>query len=181
MRVKSIRSIGRRKVYDISVQDAEHYVLENGVVTHNTGSYYAADNIFIVGRQQDKKGQGESAELLGYNFIINVEKSRYVKEKSRIPVTVNFDSGINRYSGLLDMALESGHVVSPTNGWYQRVNVSTGEVIGKKFNKADANSPEFMDPIVFDEAFKTWVRDTYSVGGGKSIYSEDKPPVVEDE
>ena len=47
------------------------------VVGGGTGSYYAADNIYILGRQQEKEG----TEVIGYNFIINVEKSRYTKEK----------------------------------------------------------------------------------------------------
>src|SRR6056300_2115850 len=42
------------------------------IVGGGTGSYYSADNIFILGRQQDKDGK----EVSGYNFIINVEKSR---------------------------------------------------------------------------------------------------------
>ncbi len=79
------------------------------IVGGGTGSYYSADNIYILGRQQEKDGQ----DLVGYNFIINVEKSRYVREKARIPVTVRFDGGISRYSGLLDMALESGAVFAP--------------------------------------------------------------------
>src|SRR5687768_11447811 len=77
------------------------------VVSGGTGSYYSADNIYIIGRQQNKDG----TELSGYNFVINVEKSRYVREKSKIPVTVKFDGGISRYSALLDIALESEHVI----------------------------------------------------------------------
>lgn len=49
-KIKSIRPIGNHKVHDISVADVEHYVMSNGVVTHNTGQYYAADNIFIFSR-----------------------------------------------------------------------------------------------------------------------------------
>ena len=41
MKVKSVRNVGRKPVYDLSVNsdeyDDQHYVLENGVVTHNTG------------------------------------------------------------------------------------------------------------------------------------------------
>ena len=50
------------------------------VVGGGTGIYYSADNIWILGRQQDKVG----TEIKGYHFVINVEKSRYVKEKSKI-------------------------------------------------------------------------------------------------
>ena len=56
------------------------------VVSGGTGIYYSADNIWIIGRQQDKKG----TEIQGYHFIINVEKSRYVKEKSKIPISVSW-------------------------------------------------------------------------------------------
>ena len=55
------------------------------VVGGGTGIYYSADNIWILGRQQDKKG----TEVQGYHFVINVEKSRFVKEKSKIPITVS--------------------------------------------------------------------------------------------
>lgn len=41
MKIKSIKSVGRKPVYDLSVKDdnydKQQYVLENGVVTHNTG------------------------------------------------------------------------------------------------------------------------------------------------
>ena len=67
------------------------------VVGGGTGSYYAADNIFILGRQQEKDG----TEVIGYNFIINVEKSRYVREKSKIPVTVKHDGGISKWSAIV--------------------------------------------------------------------------------
>ena len=98
------------------------------IVGGGTGSYYSADNIYILGRQQEKDG----TEIVGYNFIINVEKSRYVKEKSKIPVSVAFEGGINKYSGLLDIALDGGFVTKPANGWYAKVDKSTGEIGDKK-------------------------------------------------
>jgi hypothetical protein len=167
MQIKNVKAIGKRKVYDISVKDAEHYILENGVVTHNTGSYYSADNIYIIGRQQEKDG----TEVVGYNFIINVEKSRYVKEKSKIPISVSFDGGISKYSGLLDLAIESGHVVKPTNGWYAKVDQTTGE-IGEKKRAADTSTPEFMESILNDNKFKEFVKQKYEIAYG-NIMGED--------
>jgi hypothetical protein len=166
MKIKNIKPIGKRKVYDLSVKEVEHYVLENGVVTHNTGSYYSADNIYILGRQQEKDG----SELIGYNFIINVEKSRYVREKAKIPVTVRFDGGISKFSGLLDMALESGHVTKPSNGWYARVDLDTGEVEDKKFRLKNTDNADFWSPILESASFKAWVKDNYQFS---AIMSED--------
>ena len=84
------------------------------VVGGGTGIYYSADNIWIVGRQQDKTG----TEIKGYHFIINIDKSRYVKEKSKIPISVSWEGGIQCYSGLLDVAVNGGYIVKPSNGWY---------------------------------------------------------------
>ena len=77
------------------------------VVGGGTGIYYSADNIWIIGRRQNKKG----TEVVGYDFIINVDKSRFVKEKSKIPISVSWDGGIEAYSGLLEVALAG-------NYWY---------------------------------------------------------------
>ena len=71
------------------------------VVGCGTGIYYSADNIWIIGRQQVKSG----TEVQGYNFVIKVEKSRFVKEQSKIPVSVSWEGGIQPYSGLLQFAL----------------------------------------------------------------------------
>jgi hypothetical protein len=168
MQIKNVKPVGKRKVYDISVKDAEHYILENGVVTHNTGSYYAADNIYILGRQQEKEG----TEVIGYNFIINVEKSRYTKEKSKIPVCVSFKGGISKWSGLIDLALESGIVIKPSNGWYQKVNLATGELLEKKYRLKETESAEFWDPILESTQFKAFIESKYKVSHG-DIFGND--------
>ena len=166
-RAKQIKSLFRMVTPHLTLKDipmvvVNHTYKEIGlypkdIVGGGTGSYYSADNIYILGRQQEKDG----TDLIGYNFIINVEKSRYVREKARIPVTVRFDGGISKYSGLLDMALESGHVTKPSMGWYAKVDRSTGAIDGKKWRIADTESPEFWDSILADDSFKDWIRKTY--------------------
>jgi RecA/RadA recombinase len=166
-RAKQIKSLFRMVTPHLTLKDipmvvVNHTYKEIGlypkdIVGGGTGSYYSADNIYILGRQQEKDG----TDLIGYNFIINVEKSRYVREKAKIPVTVRFDGGISRYSGLLDMALESGHVTKPNVGWYAKVNTETGEVDSKKWRLADTECPEFWDSILTSESFKEWIRKNY--------------------
>src|SRR5687767_10190597 len=74
------------------------------IVGGGKGSYLASDNIWIIGREQEKEGK----EVIGYTFNIRIEKSRFVREKSVIPVKVTFDGGIEKYSGLQHLAEESG-------------------------------------------------------------------------
>ena len=138
------------------------------VVSGGTGIYYSSSNIFIIGRQQEKEG----TDVVGYNFIINVEKSRYVREKAKIPITVLFDGGISRWSGLLEMALESGHVVKPSNGWYSRVDSATGEVEEKKFRLKDTHNKDFWMPVLSKKEFQQWVESNYKLAT-ESIMSDD--------
>ena len=163
MKIKGIQKVGRRPVYDLSVKsdnyDEQQYVLENGVVTHNTGIYYSADNIWIIGRRQDKQG----TEIQGYHFVINVEKSRYVKEKSQIPISVTWDGGIQKYSGLLEVALAGGFVTKPSQGWYAKVDLDTGEMIGTKCREKDTNTKEFWQDLLSNEQFKTYVQKKFMV------------------
>tara|TARA_R100000951_G_scaffold24316_1_gene20520 strand:- start:3172 stop:4215 length:1044 start_codon:yes stop_codon:yes gene_type:complete len=129
------------------------------IVGGGTGIYYSADNIWILGRQQDKKG----TEIQGYHFVINVEKSRYVKEKSKIPITVSWDGGVREYSGLLDCALAGGYVTKPSNGWYAVVDKDTGEV-GPKVRYDVTNDKSFWDPVFADTDFKEFLKKQYSIG-----------------
>jgi RecA/RadA recombinase len=130
------------------------------IVSGGTGVYYSADTIWILGRQQDKDG----TEIKGYHFIINVEKSRYVKEKSKIPVSVSFDGGIQKYSGLLDIALAGNFVVKPNNGWYQKVDRNTGELVGTKVREKDTLNKEFWQDILASDEFQKYVTDNFLIG-----------------
>ena len=139
-------------------------MFSKAVVSGGTGIYYSADNIWIIGRQQEKEGK----DIKGYNFIVNVEKSRFVKEKSKIPIGVTWEGGIDRYTGLLDAAIEGGFVVKPTMGWYSKVNTATGEVSEDKL-RAKALDGEFWEPILKDQAFKDFLKNKYEIGHATMI------------
>ena len=177
-RAKQMKSLFRMVTPHLTIKDIPMVVVNHtyktlelyskDVVGGGTGSYYSADNIFILGRQQEKDG----TELAGWNFIINVEKSRYVKEKSKIPITVKFDGGLSKWSGLMEMALEAKAVVKPSNGWYSRVALDTGEVEDKKFRLADTDNKEFWMPILLSAEFQEWVKNNYQVGHNQLMTDE---------
>lgn len=130
------------------------------VVSGGTGIYYSADNIWIIGRQQDKVG----TEVKGYHFIVNIEKSRFVKEKSKIPISVSWDGGIEKYSGLLDLGLNLGYIAKPSNGWYCHVDRETGELVDPKYREKDTYKPEFWNPILNNSDFKDVIKHHYTIG-----------------
>ena len=179
-RAKQNKSLFRMVTPHLSLKDipmvvVNHTYKEIGmfpkdIVGGGTGSYYSADNIFILGRQQEKDG----TEITGYNFIINVEKSRYVKEKSKIPVSVSFDGGISKWSGLLDLALESGHVIKPKNGWYQKV----GEE--KNYREKDTENKDFWMSILTDKTFYDFVKNKYAIGVSDMIQTDELDKALEE-
>lgn len=161
-KIESIEFVGQQPVYDISVADVEHYVLANGVVSHNTGLIYSANQAFIIGKSQEKDGD----ELVGWNFTLNAEKSRFVKEKSKFTFTVLYDGGIDKYSGLLDLALEFGFVQKPKAGWYALVDMETGEIQGKNYRMKDTSTEEFLGVVLANKDFQEKVKRKYALPVG---------------
>lgn len=139
------------------------------IVGGGTGIYYSADNIWILGRQQDKVG----TEIKGYHFVINVEKSRYVKEKSKIPISVSWEGGVQRFSGLLDAALAGGYVAKPSNGWYCRVDTETGELVDPKVRQAQTLEEEFWTPIFEFTDFADFLEKQYKIGLPQQVEMEE--------
>lgn len=178
MKVKKVIFNQRKAdVYDIETP-SHTYLLKGGLISHNTqemfakdvvsggtGITYSSDSVWIIGRRQDKVGQ----DIKGYHFVIKIEKSRFVKEGSKIPISVSFDGGIMKYSGLLDVALEGKYVVKPKNGWYRYGHdEDAGNVREKEtYNKS------FWDPIFASTDFEKYVTDRFTLAHTKMIEDED--------
>jgi len=168
-RAKQLKSLFRMVTPHLSMKDipfigiAHTYdtqeMFSKKVVSGGTGLYYSADDIWILGRRQNKVG----TEVQGYDFVINVEKSRYVREKKIIPISVTWEGGIDAYSGLLDVALAGEFVVKPKNGWYAKVDPETGEIDGKNFRQKELTK-DFWYDIINSDKFKNFVETQYKMG-----------------
>lgn len=180
-RAKQLKSLFRMIIPHLTLKDIPMIVVNHTykeismfpkeIVSGGTGVYYSADNIFIIGRQQEKDG----TDLTGYNFIINVEKSRYVREKSKIPIEVSFEGGISKWSGLLQVALDGGFVVKPSNGWYSK----KGE--DQKYRAKDTYNKEFWVPILTNKEFQQYIIDTYKVSNSSLINHDVTDEDIDDE
>lgn len=178
-RAKALKSLFRIVTAKLTLKDIPMVVINHtykeigmfpkDIVGGGTGSYYGADNIWIIGRQQEK----ENGEIAGYHFVINVEKSRYVKEKSKIPITLTYENGINKWSGLLDLAMEGGYIVKPKNGWYAEVNKTTGE-IGSNMRAGDfVDNSEFWTRLLRETDLASFIENKYTLAMGSIIEEEE--------
>ena len=156
--MKDIPFLGIAHTYD------SQEMFSKKVVSGGTGLYYSADDIWILGRRQNKEG----TSIVGYDFVINVDKSRYVREKTNIPISVTWEGGVDAYSGLLDVALAGQFVVKPSNGWYSKVDQETGEVEDKKY-RAKELTEEFWSDILASDKFKEFVEENFKINGKTNV------------
>jgi len=133
------------------------------VISGGTGLIYSADTAIIIGKRQVKEG----TEVTGYDFILNVEKSRFIREKSKFPLHVTYEGGISMYSGLLDLAQEVGFVVKPKNGWYARafLDEETGEMVAeeKNYRESQTNSVDFWRDLFKHKPFSEALELKYKI------------------
>jgi len=69
-----------------------------------SGLKYAASTIVTLFKKKDKQDD----EVVGNLITCKLYKSRLTKENKIVQVQLNFDSGLNRYYGLVDLALDYG-------------------------------------------------------------------------
>lgn len=143
------------------------------VVSGGTGIYYSAADIWIIGRQQEKDDKTKKVE--GYHFIINIEKSRLVREKMKIPITVTYDEGIKKWSGLLENALEAGIIVKPIAGRYEVANAR-----GKRFTEDEILAADHIwIDLLKNTNLAEFIKNKYSSGDGQ-LMKENEDDICSD-
>ena len=132
-------------------------------VSGGSGGIYSADTVLIVGKRMVKDGK----DLLGHEFVLKAEKSRYIKEKSAIPITVLFDGGLYKHSSIFEWALELGYLDTPKVGWYTRPCVEGDKNWRKK--EIENNADEFFKPILDNPKFHEEVDSLYALGSKREL------------
>jgi len=69
-----------------------------------SGLKYAADYIIFLSRRKEKDG----TEIVGHVIHCKTVKSRLTKENKIVDVLLRYDTGLHRYYGLVDFAVEHG-------------------------------------------------------------------------
>ncbi len=155
MKISYIKKVENEKVYDITVDDQHHYILGNGVVSHNSGLKYAASTIVMLGKRKEKDG----TEVIGNIIKVKMYKSRLSKENSQVEVLLSYEKGLDKYYGLIDIA-EKYDIFKKSSTRYELPDGS--KVFGKTINEDPEKyyTKEILERI--DQAAKK----EFSYGGG---------------
>jgi RecA/RadA recombinase len=96
------------------------------------GLKYAASIIVYLSKKKDKNADGE---VVGNIIHCRLNKGRFTKENKMVDVRLNYETGLDPYYGLIDLAVEHG-ILSKTAG---RVELPNGSKI---FEKQMYETPE---------------------------------------
>ena len=125
------------------------------VASGGRGAQYAGHTLWNIGKRTNKEG----GEITGFDFVIRIKFSRYIREKSEFPITVSYEKGIAKYSGLFDIALELGYIVAPKQGWYKMKDWPEEQ---KSVRRSDIEeSEEMMNKLLDNTEFVSEVEALY--------------------
>lgn len=152
--------ITMKGLYFIGIQHTykEMGLFPKNVVSGGSGMIYSASTLFIITRAQNKNSKGE---LEGYNFTINIEKSRDIREGSKIPITVTFQGGIEKYSGVLPLAIELGYVTQEGRSHIKTHLGETSKVCLK--NLSEEEREEWFEELVTNTDLYDAINAKYSL------------------
>lgn len=100
-------------------------------VSGGSGPKFAASSIIMLNKRKEKDG----TEVIGNNIRAVAIKSRFTKEFSEVVTMIRYETGIDRYYGLLDLAEVTGVFTKDST----RYVIPDGT---KTFGKTIINNPE---------------------------------------
>lgn len=166
---KTVHNNRPTRVFDFTVENDHHYILSNGVVSHNSyvptkemsggaGLKYAASTIVYLSKKKDKDAANE---VIGNIITCKLYKSRLTKENKTAEVQLNYETGLNKYYGLVDLALR--HNIFKKNS--TKIELPNGKTV---FEKQINNNPEqyFTEEVM--QLLETAAEKEYKYGTGNT-------------
>ena len=118
-----------------------------------SGLKYAASQIIYLSKKKEKDG----TEVVGNIIHCKTYKSRLTKENQMVDVRLSYTKGLNRYYGLLELAIEAGIFQAVST----RIELPDGT---KTFGKTINNDPEKYYTEEVMEKLDTFAKEKFSYG-----------------
>ncbi len=127
-----------------------------------SGLKYAASSIIYLSKKKEKDG----TEVIGNIIHCKNQKSRLTVENKMVDVRLTYDKGLDRYYGLLDLALKYG-IFKQTS---TRIELPDGKT---QFGKTINNNPEtYFTPEILDQ-LNECAKKEFKYGNEDIVVEED--------
>jgi RecA/RadA recombinase len=123
------------------------------------GLKFAASSIVFLGKKKDRDGK----EVVGNFITVMMQKSRFTKEQKKVELKLSFQTGLDRYYGLLPLA-EKYDIFEKVGNKY-KVDDSGKTYFGKAI---DSNPEKFYTKDILDQ-LDIAARKEYLYGGDEDI------------
>lgn len=158
---------GKQKLARAAVHTTNHVYEQIGayvptkVASGGKGPEYMADVIVFLSKRKINKGDKETNIDPGDGVIVTAktEKQRFAKPHRQVHLLLDFDNGLNRYYGLLDLAVEYGLVKKLPGGYFE---FGDGR---KVYEKAINATPEAFFTKEWLDDFEREVSPHFHFGG----------------
>lgn len=170
---KKISNVSEQ-VYDFTVKDVHHYILDNNVISHNSyvpmkemsggsGLKYTASTILFLSKKKDKDG----TEVVGNIIRVRAVKSRFTRQDKVVEVKLSYTHGLDRYYGLLPIAEKYG--IFPKVG--KKYEVAPGVTVFE--NKILKNPEKYYTAEVMEKLEKACAAE-FKYGPGEFMADQEE-------
>ena len=128
-----------------------------------TGLKYAASTIVYLGKKKER--DNTTKEVVGNIIKCTTYKSRLSKENAVAEVLLRYDSGLDKYHGLIELACDAGIFEKAGS----RIKANGKSVYAKQI-MADPKA-YFTDDVM--QVLEQHVKERFSYGSGSEMASED--------
>lgn len=165
--------------YDIGLVTTNHSYASQDMfdpddkISGGQGVVYAASIVVAMQRRKLKEDDdgNKTADVTGIRSAIKVMKSRYAKPFESMEIKIPYDSGMNPYSGLVDL-FEKREIIAKSGNKLEYVD--NDGVATKMFRKEwEANKDGILDTIMKEWAGRH-AKDTTPVGVEPELIVEDE-------
>jgi hypothetical protein len=164
--VKKSYSSDIQPVYDIEVENDHHYIINDGIVSHNSGPIFMSDIVVSMNKYKLKEDEdgNKTKTVQGIRSKIKCVKSRYAKPFEEVEIHIPYDKGMDPYSGLFEM-FEQKKILNREGNSYIYVS--------KEQNKEFKLTKKKMDNAFFDMIMREYDDSNDSVGINESLEDAD--------
>jgi hypothetical protein len=151
VKIVSKKSIGIKPVYDISVPGAHHYLLDSGIVSHNSGFIYASSIVVAMKKlklKEDDDGN-KITNVVGIRAACKVMKTRYNKPFESVEVKIPYNTGMSPHSGLTSLFEKRGLLVKDGNRLVY--TLSNQQEVIKAFRRAYETNENDLWSVILDD------------------------------
>lgn len=169
-RAKMLKSFGRmvtgmislRKIPCIFINHVytEQKMYGKTIMSGGQGPLLSAQFVIIMSK---RKTTDKSVDE-GDDFVMTIMKSRAIKEKLKFPITIPANEPIKKFSGLFDLALETGYILREG----KRYSVPEKPDFGLHFRKEIDNDKDFWNMMFTETTFVKEVQRAVSVSTDQS-------------